>query len=563
MIKDARIREWFYKNKDHKGNQIAKILDVEYAHLRLDDKSDLYVTREGLPFIENLRPENFLTDEEWFRENAIQLPGSSHLHKVRTKTIRGRYKDVVIKWNRMGQEIPGEDENEELMNAEFNSPFEEFSLVVELRKAMRNSPAKIIIQRPLAIYTPPEHEELWRTGRKEYKMQRKIQSHKEIVLDMYRSYAVIYEWIGGIDAAYACDQGLLDETRMVALTLESEQKIKQEGFRVRDRKPHHVIIRPKKNGDFARDKDGSILSALVDFELLIRTPKEEKTVKKRKRTDYLKRQRDRFTIDIPKKFHPHLHHVNILGVEYVYGHVESTKGRLWVVGKDPFLFDYFLPERWEKSEKTKISVFNNMYYTISKDNIHLAWKFSKVGQKPDMDPFKSEEMKILQYGYNSPFEEVALAVELSNKGIATIYPRAIYMMENKTEVSKNLLDNTRYENHKDYSTPDEIPILEKDRDYVIIWGYWNGPDEKLAEKDGDYYEGIDMLRALREGIITQEKYITLLQVAKVRLLKAGVEDLNLRGNHLLISFDSKGRLIKDEEGVPEMRICNFEFLKKL
>ena len=429
MIEDIRVREWFYTNKNDKRNETAKILGVEYAHLRLENKDDLYATTYGLPFIENLRPENFLTDENWFDENSTRLSGSSCLYKIRTKKIQGRFKDIVIKWNRMGQDIPGAEDCEELANAKFNSPFEEFSL--------------------------------------------------------------------------------------------------------------------------------------VDFELLERTREREEMTRKIKRIDYLKRQKDRFAIEIPKKFDPHLSRVNIFGVDYVYGHVESTKGTLWVVGKDPYLFDYFLPERWEQTPKTKISMSSEVYHTVTKDNIHLVWEISRVGLQPDMDPFKEDEKKLLEYGYNSPFEKVALAVELSSEGIATTYPRAIYMTGNKTRISEELFDNSRYERHKGYLTPDGIPILKKSRDYVIIWGYWNGPDEKLAAKDGDYYEGINALRAYREGIITQETYITLLKVAKEKLSRVGIEDLNLRGNHLLISLDTAGTLITDSQGMPELRVCNFEFLRRI
>ncbi|MBA7682428.1 hypothetical protein ES703_90778 [subsurface metagenome] len=85
----------------------------------------------------------------------------------------------------------------------------------------------------------------------------------------------------------------------------------------------------------------------------------------------------------------------------------------------------------------------------------------------------------------------------------------------------------------------------------------------MAAKDGDYCEGINTLRAYREGIIIQETYITLLKVVKERLSKVGIEDLNLRGNHLLISLDSTGTLITDIQGIPEIRVCNFEFLKRI
>ncbi|MGA1869420.1 MAG: hypothetical protein ACMUJM_12850 [bacterium] len=562
MNEDIQIKKWFYRNKKNQNSEILEILGVGYAHLKLGNDDDLYVTRYGLPFIENLNPKNFWVDTQWFDANSIRLSGTSCVYKVTTKKVRGKHKDIVMKWNRMGQEIPGEYYSEELMYAEFNSPFEEFSLVMELRNAIHTSQEKINIQTPLAIYVPAEAMELWKTGRKEYKMRSKIESHKEISLDMLRSYAVIYEWIEGIDAVQAYREGILDENYIKQLTLDSENRIEKRGFIVRDSKPHHIIVMPE-NGGLARDRENNILYALVDFELLERTPEQEELVKKDKRANYLKRQKDRFLIDIPRKLPSHLSYINILGVDYVYGHVESTKGRLWVVGRDPQLFEYFLPEKWEQIQKTKISVYNEMYYTLTKDNIHLAWKISKVGQQPDMDPFREEERKILEHGYNSPFEEVAIAVDLSRKGIASIYPRAIYMTSDKSDFADHLFDISRYESHKDNVTQDGIPILRKDRDYIIIWGYWNGPDEKLAAQDGDFYEGIDALHAYRKGIISHAQYFDLLQTAKEKLSQVGIEDLNLRGNHLLISIDSMGNFITDNQGELEIRICNFEFLKRI
>lgn len=136
------------------------------------------------------------------------------------------------------------------------------------------------------------------------------------------------------------------------------------------------------------------------------------------------------------------------------------------------------------------------------------------------------------------------------------------MSEYKTDISKNLFDNSRYEDHKECKTPDGMPILKKNRDYIIIWGYWNGPDEKLAAKDSDYYEGIDAIRAYKQKRIDENLYIDLLKLTREKLRKVGIEDLNLRGNHILISYDSKGNLIADTGGSPEIRLCNFEFLKR-
>ena len=48
------------------------------------------------------------------------------------------------------------------------------------------------------------------------------------------------------------------------------------------------------------------------------------------------------------------------------------------------------------------------------------WRVSRVGQIPDADPFVRREKRILDHGYNSPFEEFSIAMELSRKGIETI-----------------------------------------------------------------------------------------------------------------------------------------------
>ena len=561
MINDIQVKEWYFKNRDSGGTDVTRILDVDYIHLSPGGNDDLYVTKYGLPFIENLKPEYYLGNDDWFRDNSVRLSGTSCLYRVRTMDVGGVHKDLVLKWNRMGQEIPGHEYSGEMVNASFNSPFEEFSMVMELRNMIDASPGQIVIQKPLAIYVPQEKVELTRTGRKEYLMSPIIEKHKEVDLDMNRSYAVIYEWVEGIDATQALREDILDEKLMEYLTLWSEERIKDRGFTVRDRKPHHVIVRPLREGGLARDKDGNIFCAMVDFELLERTSGHDMEVRKERRAEYLKRQRDRFNVE-DETYHPHLKHVNIMGVDYIYGHVESTHGRLWVTGKDPYLFDYFLPERWEKTPRVKISVFSEMYYTVSKDNIHIVWKVSRVGMQPDMDPFREDESEILRHGYNSPFEETSLAMELTQKGIPTIYPRAVYMTGSETSVKTGLLDDSRFKSHERLATPDGLSLMDRNHGYVTIWGYWNGPDEKLAAKDGDYYEAISALEAYRSGLIKKAEYIELLNISRNRLEKAGVNDLNLRGNHLLMSLDNKGTLIRDAEGVPEVRICNFEFLKK-
>jgi hypothetical protein len=400
-------------------------------------------------------------------------------------------------------------------------------------------------------------------GRKEHKMKRILETHNEVELDIFRPYVVVYEWIKGIDAAFACREGILEEEHMVTLTQEAEKEMKHRGFIVKDRKPHHIIIRSDRNGKLACNKDGKVLYGIVDYELLSHTPKREEAIKKAKRISYLVKQKDRFSKRSDNRFPPHLKQVNIFDVDYVYGKAESTHGALWVVGRDSDLFDYFLPERWEHTPRTKLSAHHEIHHTLTKDSIHLVWKVSKVGMLPEMDPFVEEERKILEYGFNSPFEEISFAIELSKKKIRTVYPRAIYMFGKKTIISDTVLDNSRYFSHREYRMPYGDPILKKNHNYIIIWGYWNGPDEKLAEKDGDYLEGINALQAYRNRIITREEYIALLRKKEERLANVGIEDLHLRGSHVLLSLDSTGMLIRDGEDVPDMRICNFELLKRI
>ncbi len=560
----SRFKELSKRYLSHGKFTIERVLDVYYAYVKLENQDDLYLTKYALPSFELLKPSNFLTDSDWYKQNSIRLSGSSCTYKVRTKTVIRRSKDVVIKWNRMGEEIPDRDEeSESLIGAKFNSPFEEFSLVIEMRDSKYESGGSIITQKPLAIYVPSEHVELWRSGRKEYIMRDKIDAHAEVDLDMFRSYVTVYEWVKGIDAAHAYRENIISEEEMVRLTLRAEEELKNKGFTVRDRKPHHVIVRPKKEGTLSTGKGGEVLYAIVDYELLERTPERDRQFKKTKRELYLRKQKDRFAVEYNDTASPQLEYVNIMGVDYIYGHVESTDGALWVVGKDPDLFDYFLPERWEATPRKKMSASHEIYYTLTKDDINLVWKVSRVGLNPDVDPFKEDERKILEYGFNSPFEEVSIAVKLSARGIRTVYPRAVYMVGKKTDISDSILDSRRFETHKGLLTPSGDPVLREDHRYLIIWGYWNGPDERLAAKDGDYLEGINALEAYRSGMISQNDYVALLNMKRRRLADVGVEDLNLKGRHLLLSLDSNGDLVRDREGIPEMRVCNFELLKNV
>jgi hypothetical protein len=541
-----------------------RILNVNYAHFKYHNGDDLYVTEYGLPVYRYLDPNDFLNDKEWFRHHAVRLSGSGTTYKISTKVIDRRAKDLVVKYNRMGQEIPGLESMDSMDGAEFNSPFEEFSLVMELRSARNKASENLVTQKPLAIYVPAQRLEMERMGRLEYKLQPKVETHRrEVTLDVFRAYVVVYEWIEGIDAAYAYKEGIITEEQMIELTRGVEEEMEFKGYIIKDNKPHHIIIRPDAVGNLKKNRNGRVLQAVIDYELLARTPEREEMIRKLRRVSYLRKQKDRFIVRDGALFPPHLREINILDVDYVYGHVESTDGALWVVGWDPDLFDYFLPERWESTPRTKLSTHHEIFHTLTKDNINLVWKISRVGTIPDMDPFLEDERRILEYGYNSPFEEVSYALELARSGIRTVYPRAVYMYGKAMNISESILDTSRFESHESLKSPEGNSILQKEHNYIIIWGYWNGLDEKLAVNDSDYLEGINALSAFRESIISRDEYVSLLKRKEERLRHAGFEDLHLRGSHVLLSLDSRGKLLRDAQGIPEMRICNFELLKRI
>jgi hypothetical protein len=255
---------------------------------------------------------------------------------------------------------------------------------------------------------------------------------------------------------------------------------------------------------------------------------------------------------------PAAHPANRAGVDYGMAR--------WCTGGAPagrpMLFEYFLPEKWRRTPRTKISSSQQMFKTVTNDNVRVVWRVSRVGQIPDADPFVDAEARILAHGYNSPFEEFSIAMELSRLGIETTYPRAIYMTGHRTTVSSALADNSRYESHAGLCTPDGHAILSEHHEYVTIWGYWNGPDDVLAMKDEAVYKGIDALAAYREGRLTKREYVRVMRAASTLLAAAGIEDLSLRGTHLLLSIDRQQQLAADKRGLPLVRICNFELLKR-
>ncbi|MGB7748201.1 MAG: hypothetical protein WBN75_13040 [Verrucomicrobiia bacterium] len=543
------------------------LLGVDYIHLKTEDGGDLYLTRFGLPFWKNLLPENWYA-REWFEAKRERLEGTSTVYKVPTRPVNGKMLHLVVKWSRVGEMVPFDTLTvNKFIQAEFNSPFEEFSLLMELRRGEAGPAAiRIRTQLPLAIYVPSERLQLWQTGRSEDKIRAKVRRHPGVEIDILRQYVVLFGWIKGLDAVDTAEkfglEGRAPAEFLARVTSLVTHELWQKGFRVVDMKPAHIILRPQPDQTLLRDRNDQFAYALVDYELLERTPEHEQAVRSANRQLYLKHMARRFDTTTANPMPAHLRATNVLGVDYIFGRAESTGGLLWVVGKDPDLFNYFLPERWRRTPNKKLSSRNQTFYTRTKDNIHLVWKISRMGDAPWLKNPEAHEEEVRNYGFNSPFEEFAFALEMGRHGVQTIYPRAIYMTGRQRGSARQVADERHYDGLADFLTPDGEPVARKDRDYITIWGFWNGPDEVLAAQDGKFYQAINVKRAFAGKLISEQTMAELTQMMSRRLSGCGFDDLNLRPHHLLISFDPAQKLVLDSMNKPEVRLCNFELIRR-
>ena len=155
-----------------------------------------------------------------------------------------------------------------------------------------------------------------------------------------------------------------------------------------DMKDAHVIVRLVNATDL-ETRDGRIEYGVIDYELMERTAEYEKEVREDRRQAYLRRRRrvwheEKGPRRPPPALPAHLDSARILGVDYVHGRTESTGGALWVVGRDPRLFDLFLPERWRTTPQLPLPPSRETWSTESKDHVRLVWKVSSVGERPEI-----------------------------------------------------------------------------------------------------------------------------------------------------------------------------------
>jgi hypothetical protein len=555
---------------------LVNVLGVVYLHTKTEDGGDLYLTRFAEPHKEQLDINNWYEDE-WFTQNRVRLLGTSSVYRVPTRPVNGSSLDLVVKNCRVGEDVPINTHTlEEYLGAEFNSPWEEFALVMEMAdKQVGQRFNWIRAQRPLAIYVPPQKMQLWQSGRSRSKINRIRARHPGIDIDILKQYKLVYEWIRGknLIELFECITLEMPDTVHHLQTLHKKAfaDLSKKGYLMADMKPEHVILDEEdceriESMNNAQEQVDTIYRLLeggkysvIDYELLFRTPEHEDRVKASRRHSYLDDMRDRMN---PTPLPSHLSRTEIFGVPYIFGRAESTGGRMWVVGRNARLFDYFLPERWRKTPSLGLSADNEVYYTVTKDNIHLVWETSRVGEIPTDKKYSPDEIeRIRQYGINSPFEEFAISEILNRIGIHAVYVRAVYTTGSfKVEISQ---DPRKYQSHAGLKDEEGNSVLDVQHNYITIRGFYNGPDEWVSQHEGALLTPMDFARATKKKIITEAQSSALLEKTIDRLRAAGYDGSLLKPNDLLISLDPKNRIVLAPDNDPDVIICNFEMIWSL
>lgn len=544
---------------------MIRAFGVYYGHIRTADGGDLFATRYGWPFLRQLLPESWYANE-WYSQQGEKLPGSTgHVYRVPTRPVAGRSIDLVVKFSRVGQEVPlvvaqsalDTVSHEEVVNARFNSPLEEFGLVMEMRRgAYGPRRLRINSQRPLAIYAPPEQFELWQLGRTHSRFrahQNRLAVDQEradaaMELDIKRDYVLLFNYIKGIDAENAHLADEITEEDLHSLTERVTEELKLKGFRVLDNKPKHYIVRHRGPDRCLLRKQGELVYGLVDFELLERTREYDRHFRMAQRAKYWQMQSHRMDRP-PAWLPPHLKRMSIFGVNYLYGTTPNS-GKVWAVGNDPDLFDYFLPDRWRRTPRLRLAIADDIYRTRTRDNIHLVYRRSRVGERPQVDPIHVSGQRIRQHGYNSPFEEIAVAELLRRHGISTIYPRAIYRTGHESLKTVGTRDDRRYHSHADLTTPkpESEPILSSHHEFYTIWGYFRGISPQKDYRRHGHWGFVDLEKALEDEVLDEKQFHEVVDATRSRLNAIGFPEETIEDFEFLLRFDHNGVLIPDDQG---------------
>jgi hypothetical protein len=159
-------------------------------------------------------------------------------------------------------------------------------------------------------------------------------------------------------------------------------------------------------------------------------------------------------------------------------------------------------------------------------------------------------VRIREHGYNSPFEEVAIAELLRRFSIPTAYPRAVYRTDHQSTKAAYILDERRYATHADLIAPgpERQSVLLSNYDYYTIWSDFRGLDPATPRREHGDPGFLDVETARETEVLSEEECGHVVGVTRQRLAVVGVTGEDFTTSGLLLRLEDDGTLRRDVNG---------------
>jgi len=468
------------------GATFLRLMGVDYFRIRTADGGDLYVTEHGMPFLDHLRPENWY-ETEWFKRTELPCKAAAPSTVFRPNPIpltAARASNSLSNgraWGRIFPSTPSlstASSTPTLIRLSKNSPC--------LRKLRSGNVwfSKSSSAHPAPhgyLRGPPERHQLWQTGRSRHKIVSKVLRHASVEIDILRSYIMLYAWIDGIDAVEAqrlhLFQGTQPEESLRSLNSRVISELNEKGFAVVDHKPSHVIVRAH-NGRLMKRQSGSIAYALVDYELLSRTEAYEIEVKKSLRSRYLSLQRDRLHPVDEQPTPAHLMRTKLLGVDLSTARPRAPAGSC---GSSATIRGCSIISSRAMAQQAGPAVGFRAHLVFRVPRTACTW--SGRSRASAMSPSSTFcPRSWMPCASTATTARSRNSIWPGNEPLRNphVYPRAIYVTAESSEPAEEPPDARRFWQYCDLLAPDGRPALRDGPDYVTVWGYFRGWEDKDA-----------------------------------------------------------------------------------
>lgn len=172
-----------------------------------------------------------------------------------------------------------------------------------------------------------------------------------------------------------------------------------------------------------------------------------------------------------------------------------------------------------------------MYRTRTRDHVDMVYRRSRVGLRPRAEPLTESGRRIRESGFNSPFEEVAIAERLRQMGVDTTLPRAIYRTAHESIKAAHLRDVRRHRSYDAWRPPADPPVppLSPDHDYYTLWDTFRGVGDRVVAFD----------RAVEDALVSREESERALEEARAHLRRGGLPADSIAAEDFGLALNSR------------------------